>query len=316
MADASGGATRQHPNPRHLEYVVAVAEHGSIKAAADALFVASSGISQAISDLERRLGTTLFVRGRKGAVPTSHGRMVVEAAQRALVALDAVSRAGDGAPGLRGQAWLDVVTLPSLARHPAASLLATFQSQEPGLRVRLSAPALTNVSAALDPVLTGDCDAAITELPERPVPGVRLVPLPDLEYYAVCPPGTRPAVDGVFDVQQLAELGLVVGPAFESSEVRRRLERLSPDLVHRIVVRTDHRDSLEFLAMAGAGVALLHATQARDAAARGGVSGRIRGMSARRICLAVRNDEPSALVARLVSWVQTWEDLAPESSRT
>lgn len=54
--------------------------------------------------------------------------------------------------------------------------------------------------------------------------------------------------------------------------------------------------------MAGAGAVMLHAPQALAAAQRGGVTGRIRGMPARRICLAFGADHQSVLAAQFAEW--------------
>src|SRR5690606_35136927 len=59
---------------RQYEYALAVAEHGSVTAAADELRVAQPSMSQQIRNLERDLGVTLFARTPSGLVPTVVGR--------------------------------------------------------------------------------------------------------------------------------------------------------------------------------------------------------------------------------------------------
>ncbi len=58
---------------RHLRYFLAVAEHGTLTAAAVSLGVAQPAISQSISRLEADLGTRLFNRTRRGAELTPAG---------------------------------------------------------------------------------------------------------------------------------------------------------------------------------------------------------------------------------------------------
>lgn len=47
---------------KELNYVVTVANEGSISRAAEKLFMSQSSLSQAIRVLERNLGTSVFVR--------------------------------------------------------------------------------------------------------------------------------------------------------------------------------------------------------------------------------------------------------------
>ena len=58
---------------RQLEAVLAVAEEGSFTAAADALHTVQSNVSEHVRQLEAELGVQLFVRGRRGTVPTEFG---------------------------------------------------------------------------------------------------------------------------------------------------------------------------------------------------------------------------------------------------
>lgn len=56
-----------------LNYLVAVAESGSINRAAGKLFVSQSGMSAAIRDLEKEMGITIFRRDSKGVRFTDEG---------------------------------------------------------------------------------------------------------------------------------------------------------------------------------------------------------------------------------------------------
>ena len=47
---------------KELNYIVAIADAGSISAAAEKLFMAQSSLSQALSLYESELGTPIFVR--------------------------------------------------------------------------------------------------------------------------------------------------------------------------------------------------------------------------------------------------------------
>src|SRR3954470_11720419 len=88
-------------NLRQLRYVVATADHGTMTAAAQALFVAQPALSRAIRELERELGVELFARARRGGAPTDTGEEIVRYARDALRAVDAITAVSAGPPGGR-----------------------------------------------------------------------------------------------------------------------------------------------------------------------------------------------------------------------
>ncbi|WP_067663539.1 LysR family transcriptional regulator [Nocardia miyunensis] len=71
---------------RQYEYALAVAETGSVTAAAELLHVAQPSMSQQIRGLERELGVQLFARTPTGLVPTVVGRAFLREAQVAVSA--------------------------------------------------------------------------------------------------------------------------------------------------------------------------------------------------------------------------------------
>lgn len=82
---------------RQYEYALAVAEHGSVTAAAELLRVAQPSMSQQIRGLERELGVKLFDRTPTGLVPTAVGHAFLREAEVAVSAsrrARATARAG------------------------------------------------------------------------------------------------------------------------------------------------------------------------------------------------------------------------------
>jgi DNA-binding transcriptional LysR family regulator len=61
---------------RRLQIFSAVAEHGSFTAAAEALFMTHSAVSQQMALLERQLGVPLMLRGPRGIELTEGGRLL------------------------------------------------------------------------------------------------------------------------------------------------------------------------------------------------------------------------------------------------
>src|SRR5438045_750370 len=78
---------------RQLRYFVAVAEEGQITRAATSLHVAQPALSQAIAQLETRLGVALFARHARGMTLTPAGEAYLEAVRNALAAVADADRA-------------------------------------------------------------------------------------------------------------------------------------------------------------------------------------------------------------------------------
>ena len=74
----------QLPTLRQLQFLIALAEHGSFSRAAEAVFVTQPTLSAAIKELEMTLGTVLVERGARGAVLTPAGEAVLERARRVM----------------------------------------------------------------------------------------------------------------------------------------------------------------------------------------------------------------------------------------
>ena len=65
-----------------LDQFVAIAEHGSYRAAARALFVSQPTLSRQMKQLEEELGVRLFERGRWGMHLTADGRKMLPRVRR------------------------------------------------------------------------------------------------------------------------------------------------------------------------------------------------------------------------------------------
>jgi DNA-binding transcriptional LysR family regulator len=78
VRDDAGVSKGQEPLvPAPLRYFLAIAEHGSFTAAARAVRMSQPALTAAIRQLEEDLGTTLFLRTARGAVPTRTGETLV-----------------------------------------------------------------------------------------------------------------------------------------------------------------------------------------------------------------------------------------------
>jgi len=133
-------AKRLRP-PRLLTYVDAVARHGSIRKAADALNVAASALNRQILDLELDLGSTLFERLPRGVRPTAAGEVFLAYARQAISELKVVESRIEQLRGMvRGQ--VNVAAVESVAGGMLPSAITQFQATHPYVRfhVRIGAP--------------------------------------------------------------------------------------------------------------------------------------------------------------------------------
>ena len=77
---------------QQLRYLIAIAENGSINAAAHALYVAQSSLSAAVSQVEEETGITIFTRSNKGIEPTSDGIEFLGYARQVIEQADLLER--------------------------------------------------------------------------------------------------------------------------------------------------------------------------------------------------------------------------------
>ncbi|WP_197701104.1 LysR family transcriptional regulator [Micromonospora coriariae] len=120
---------------REMRAFVAVAEEGSLSAAARGLHVSQPALSQSMNALERQLGVQLLIRGSTGVRATEAGMTLLDEARAVLArhdqAVAAVARhTSVGASVLRLGIPLELPT--DLLSRPLADLAAAY----PGTRVQ------------------------------------------------------------------------------------------------------------------------------------------------------------------------------------
>lgn len=119
---------------RHLRYVIAMAELGSVRRAARALNVQPSTVSRRIRDLEDEIGAALFLRGHSGVSLTIAGERFIRRARRALNQLTYAAQEV-GIVG-RGQAGIVRIGLmSSMASGFIATLLDAYGADHAEVRI-------------------------------------------------------------------------------------------------------------------------------------------------------------------------------------
>ena len=117
------------PDLATLELLVALADEGSLSAAARRCGVAQPNASRSIARLERGLGLSLIHRATTGARVTTDGLLVVEWARATLEAARALET-GVAALRARTQAPLVVMASQTVAEHLLPGWIAAWQHAE------------------------------------------------------------------------------------------------------------------------------------------------------------------------------------------
>lgn len=148
---------------RQYEYALAVAEEGSVTAAAGVLRVAQPSVSQQIRVLERELGVKLFARTTTGLVPTTVGRAFLREAQVAVrAARRATATAQAGAGELTGE--LSVAVQMGFGARQLPGALGALRARFPRLEVTvIEEPGAAELErlckrGVLDLALMGACE--------------------------------------------------------------------------------------------------------------------------------------------------------------
>lgn len=133
--------------PRSLRYLMAVAEHQSFTRAAEALYVSQPTLSQQIKQLEDLLEVQLLDRSGRNVRLTAAGEVYLQHARRALVELNAGSRAIYELHDLtRGSLRLGMTPISD---YMAIPLLDQFNNRYPGITVSTLEMPQSDIEAAL-----------------------------------------------------------------------------------------------------------------------------------------------------------------------
>ena len=119
-----------------LEAVLAVARHGSFRAAAAELEMSTSALSQSVAALEARIGTRLFHRTTRSVRLTESGEHFVTEVGPAMTSIrGAMERAGESASEPTGALRLN--TSAGAARRLMKPLLIPYMQRYPRVRLEL-----------------------------------------------------------------------------------------------------------------------------------------------------------------------------------
>jgi LysR family transcriptional regulator, transcription activator of glutamate synthase operon len=169
-----------------LRWFVEVAEGRTVTAAAAALHVSQPALSRGLARLEHELGAPLFDRIGRGLRLNTNGQALLDAAKRALNALDtaahAIGAASDPTTGTVRLAFLQTI-----GTEFVPALLSGFRTRYPKVEFVLRQGGSEN---NLRQLLDGDIDVVLTAGP-LDYAGVEWQPLVDEPLVVVVPTGHR-----------------------------------------------------------------------------------------------------------------------------
>ncbi|MEZ4429770.1 MAG: LysR family transcriptional regulator [Nannocystaceae bacterium] len=298
------------PDFNRLRVFFHVHRAGSVSAAAQALHVTQSAVSQSLAKLEEELGVQLFVRRHRAITPTPAAASLFSVVEPFVAALqggvEAIHRARDE---LTGTLRLGAPAEFGARRLPEA--LARFVDEHPGVRFTLE---LGHPTALVPKVEDGQLDLAFVDvfdvrLPTAPrLAGLRAIEVMDEALVLFCAPAfERAQLAGGRGYARLAKLPFVdyhpTAPAVRGW-FRHHFERVPARLCVPLAVESVQAVIAAVSAGMGLGVAPSHAIdRARAAGELTVITTRRRPLSNRITLVRAFERVPTRLEQTFVSYV-------------
>jgi DNA-binding transcriptional LysR family regulator len=219
---------------RELRYFAAVFSERNLTAAAQRCFISQPSISAAIANLEAELGTTLFIRHKKGVAPTAAAEQLYLVARRVIDEVDA-ARNLFRMPAVRPSLTLGLMRTLDLPRTIALLKPLTGQA-DVALR-------LVGVNDAADARIISKSEIGADE---------QFVPLWVERYVAALPPSHPLTLKDRLRTSDFAGIAMIDRCHCEQSELFARTAQ-----PRRIAAVAESEDWAMALVAAGVGVAIV-----------------------------------------------------------
>lgn len=192
---------------RQLRYFVAVADSGSISAAAVVLHIAQSAVSRQMLRLEDQVGGALFRRSIAGVELTDSGHLLLERARFILREVEsATSDVATFSRGMRGT--VRVAAPASAGRVLYVPLVKRFHAQYPQVQLELSEGTTDEMLRSL---AIGTLDLGlVTEV--EPRDDIVLQPLLREEAVLLCPVGHPLCKRKSIAARDLPQMPIIIAP--------------------------------------------------------------------------------------------------------
>lgn len=134
-----------------LEVFLTIARHGSINRAAQALFLAQSTLTHRLKQLERRVGTPLFVRTASGVSLTGEGRRLLPIAATIVEQMRSFTQQKEQPQSM------NIVAGKAFVAYELPRLIGEYRQANPGFTCYVRS---TLYEESLSALLTGTADIA------------------------------------------------------------------------------------------------------------------------------------------------------------
>ncbi|MEO5812229.1 MAG: LysR family transcriptional regulator [Rhodanobacter sp.] len=252
-----------HISPRQLEVFVQVALHGSVRAAAEQLYLTQPAASMALAQMEGQLGMPVFARERGRLRLNTRGRELLPLARELLARHAEFARAG-GATDAALSGELRVGASNTVGNYRVDELLGTFVRAHGEVVIRLR---VANTQAIAKGVLEHELDVGCVEGPVSN-PALEARPWRD-DALLVCVPPQHPlARKRRLQPADFAGARWVLREP--GSATRATSERVLAQLpAGETVLELDQIEAIKQAVVAGLGIACLPAVAVTDALAAG-----------------------------------------------
>ena len=148
-------------SPRQLEVFVQIAQHGSVRSAAERLHLSQPAASMALAEMERQLDAPVFARERGRLRLNTRGRELLPLARELLERHAEFARCGAAGPAtLAGE--LRIGTSNTVGNYRVGELLGAFVRAQPHVAIRLR---VSNTRAIAEAMLDHQLDLGCVEGP-------------------------------------------------------------------------------------------------------------------------------------------------------
>jgi DNA-binding transcriptional LysR family regulator len=142
------------PDWSHYRAFLAVLRDGTLSGAARELGLTQPTLGRQIAELERQLGTALFIRSPRGLVPTDAARDIAPHAETMAAAAGSMMRAASGGAG-DAAGVVRITASDIIGAEVLPALLAGFRRDNPGVTIELV------LSNRVEDLLRGEADIAV-----------------------------------------------------------------------------------------------------------------------------------------------------------
>lgn len=283
---------------RHLRYLVATVDAGSVSAAASTVHVTQPALSRQLRQLEHDLGVGLFDRSAGRLALNRTGRALLPMVREILAAADELQAAASF--HARGRLERLVIAAPTVTLTDVVSpFVATLSADDPVVDVRVAD------GASPAEMLDGGADLAIGTHPPRPP--YRSRALGALPVWAYVPPDDAWAGRETVPLAELVERPLVGLPASFGARVELDAALAAEGIAPPALVEAGNGAVAQALAASGRGVAVVSDDPRFDLVPIA-VESRGRRLAIRLVVAWDERDVAAATVVdvadRLVAWVE------------